>query len=353
MRDINSQGLNPLQYGKSWDFLEQPVVHTVALEPLTAGANADDDVSAAIVGIIPHAAKIIGGYFCVNAQSTGLAAGDLSTWVITVGGTTVFTVARQTVLEADTAVSLGTPADVDADAGDVVKLAITNGTNADLNSAICHTALVLADKANYPAPGLTVVATDGGTVTIADGVKGICALSPGASDNDEIYMAAEMENVKFLVGKVFVFESFIQFTEQNTDDANVMGLCVMNAVAAEALVDDGLGPKATGDYVGIWKIDGGTKWYAGAQSNGTAIPATDTVSDVTAGGSSYQRLRIKVSCETSTRAIAEFMVDGQNIGTIHFAYASATEMQLMVGVKNGGGNAETLNVDDFGYDVLR
>ena len=197
-----------------------------------------------------------------------------------------------------------------------------------------------------------MVAPDGGTVTISDGAKGICAISPGASDNDEMYMAAELENIKFLAGKAFVFETLVQFTESNTDDANV-GFFVTNAVAANALVDDGAGPKATGDYVGIWKVDGGTKWYCGAQSNGTATPTTDTVSTVTAGGSSYQRLMVKVICETSTRAIAEFSVDGQNIGTVHFAYASATEMQLMVGVKNGSANAETLNVDWMDYAVLR
>ena len=113
------------------------------------------------------------------------------------------------------------------------------------------------------------------------------------------------------------------------------------------------GPVASGDYVGIWKVDGGTVWRAGVQSNGTATPTTDTDSTVTAGGSSYQRLRIKVTCETATRAIAEFEVDGVNIDTVHFSYASATEMQLVAGVKNGGGNAETLNVDYLGYEARR
>ena len=353
MKDINSFGHpNPLQYGQWWDFCEQPPTQTVVLNTVTAGANADDDVSATLIGIIPQAARLVAGYVAVSAQSTGLAAGDLSTWVVSVGGTTAFTLARSTVLEADTPVSLGTLAITDVSAGSAVKLAITNGTNADLNSAVCQTALVIADAKNYPAAGLTVVASDGGTVTVSDGVKGVCAISPGAADNGEIYLAAELENVKLLANKVFVGEAFIQFTESNTDDANVV-FSFTNAVAANELVDDGAGPKATGDYIAIWKVDGGTKWYCGCQSNGTATPTTDTISTVTAGGSSYQRLKIKVSCETSTRAIAEFEVDGQNIGTIHFSYASATEMQLCLGVKNGSASAETLNVDYFGYEVLR
>lgn len=353
MKDIESYGHpNPLKYGQFWDFTDQSIIHDVPMETLTAHADADGDTATTLVGVVSKASRLIGGHLVVSANSAGIDANNTSVFTITAAGTTVITKTNTANLVADTPVSLGTPAAVDIAAGSAIKMAIVNGTNADLNAAVCHVTLQMADVANFPAPGLTVIATDGGTVTIADGVKGVCALSPGASDNDEIYLATELEDVKLLANKVFVGEALIQFTEANTDDANV-GFFFMNAAAADALVDDGAGPKATGDYVGIWKVDGGTKWYCGAQSNGTATPATDTVSTVTAGGSSYQRLKIKVSCETSTRAIAEFEVDGQNIGTIHFDYASATEMQLMFGVKNGDGNAETLNVDYVGYDVLR
>jgi len=237
-------------------------------------------------------------------------------------------------------------------AGSQVELAITNAGTADLNSTVCHSSLVLADYNNFPAPGLKVIATDGGTCTISDGAKGICALSPGATDNDEIYLVLTTETLKFAAGKVWVAEALIQFTEANTDDANII-FGMANAVAANMLIDDGAGPRVTGDYVAIWKVDGSTVWRAGVQSNGTQKPTTDTDSEVTAGGSSYQTLRIKVSCETSAKAIAEFEVDGQNIATIHFDYASATEMQLFAGAKDGSGNAETLNIDLFGFEAVR
>jgi hypothetical protein len=73
----------------------------------------------------------------------------------------------------------------------------------------------------------------------------------------------------------------------------------------------------------------------------------------TAGGTAYQRLRVAVTLESTTQGFAEFSVDGVNIGTVHFDYASATEMQLFVGCKNGSAHAETLNVDKFGYGANR
>ena len=350
MQDIAlSDSRLTLEYGKRWDFLDQPIVYDFPLDKVTSGSAANSDISATLVGITSAASKLLGGHFVTSVNSAGIDANNTSAITITAAGTTMITKTNVANIVVDTPVSLGTPTLVDVAAGSAIKMAIVNGTAANTNSGIVHTTLKMADAANYPAPGLTVVSTSSGTVTISDGVKGICALVTPATDDDELYLAAELEDVKFLDGKVFEVETFIQFTEVAT---NVF-FGVMNAVATGAMTAAGAGPKATGDYVGIWKVDGGTKWYCGAQSNGTATPTTDTLSDVTAGGSSYQRLRIKVTCENSTRAIAEFTVDGANIGTVHFAYASATEMQLMIGVRAGSAAAETLNVDYLEYKVLR
>jgi hypothetical protein len=366
MREVNLPTVaeEAVEFQQGWDFVEPVPAFVLPLEPVTAGANANDDVSATLVGVVPRACRLLGGYLCVSANSTGVAAGsgNDSVWVVTVGGVTALTKTNAAALVADTPVSLGTPAITDMAAGTAIKLAITNGANADLNSAVCHVSLICADVVNFPAPGLKVIATNGGTVTIADGVKGVVALSPGAVDNDEIYLCGSLELYKFAASKTFIAEALIQFTEANTDDANVC-FGFMNAVAADSIVDNGGGPKATGDYACIWKIDGGTKWYCGVQSNGTATPTTDTLGsktpagmtpvNVTAGGTAYQRLTVKVRCESSTAAVAEFYVDGVNIGTINFAYASATEMQVFVGVKDGGANAETLNVDYLGARSVR
>lgn len=349
--DLPAQILNRRQYEKFWDFQEQPDTFQMLLEPVTAGANADDDVAATLVGIVSRASRLIGGTLCVSANSSGVDANNTSVWAVTAAGTSVLSKTNATLV-ADTPVSMGTPVATDIAAASAIKLAITNGTAADLNSAVCYVTLTLADQLNYPAAGLKTIATDGGTVTISDGVKGVVAISPGAADNDEIYVCSSVELYKFAANKAFVAEACIQFSEANTDDANVV-FGFMSTVAANSIVDSAGGLQATGDYVAIWKIDGGTKWRCGVQANGTPNPTTDVDTETTAGGSSYQTLRVEVEVTSSTEGVAKFWVDGVNIQTTHFAYASATEMAAMLGVKNGSANRETLNIDDLGVAQLR
>lgn len=352
-RDLDAQGFpTPLHYERSWDFTDQPQTFSFPLETVTAGAGAGDDVSATLVGVIPAASRIVGGYLVASIGSAGIDGDNTSAWVITAAGVTMVTTTLEADLVADTPVALSTPTLTDVAAGSAVKLAITNGTTADLNSAVCHVSLELADRDNYPAPGLKVIAPDGGTCVISDGERGELTMSPGSADNGEIYVVATTETIKLAAGRVWEGEIKLQFSEANTDDANV-GFGFANAVGENMLIDDGGGPRATGDYVAIWKVDGGTKWRVGAQSNGTQTPTTDADSDVTAGGTSHQWLRCKVTCETATRAYAEFEIAGVNIACIHFDYASATEMQLFAGCKNGGANAETLVIDGMGYASLR
>jgi hypothetical protein len=351
MKDFETAALpDPLVYQRHWDFLGKPITEIVQMAPVAAGADADDDVSATVCGVIPRASRLIGGYSAVTVDSTGVDASNTSAWTVAIGGTTALSKTNEANITAASPVDLGTPAITDLSEGDAVTLAITNGTAADLNSASCIVCLELADYDNFPQPGLKVIASDGGTVTIADGVNGVCALSPGSSDNDEIYLVATTETVKFAAGETFVGETNLQWSEANTDASNfIFGF--MSAVGADALADNGGGPRATGDYVALWKIDGGTQFYAGVQSDGTAKPTIDAlgVPLTTAGVSDYQKLKIKVVCESATRGFATFWVDEQHIAIHHFTYSSATEMQLMLGIKNGGANAETLNVDAFGY----
>jgi hypothetical protein len=66
---------------------------------------------------------------------------------------------------------------------------------------------------------------------------------------------------------------------------------------------------------------------------------------VTAGGSAYQTLRIEYQPYSSTNAYVSFFVDGVLCAQHDYIFTSATEMQIGIGVKNGGANNETLNVD--------
>jgi hypothetical protein len=355
------------QYGQFWDFTEQPPAFAVPLNPVTAGANANDDVAATLVGVVPRAARLIGGYGAVSANSAGIDANNTSAWVVSVGGVTAMTKTNTANLVADTPVSLGTPAITDCAAGAAIKLAITNGANADLNSATCLVTLAMADASCFPAPGLKVIATDGGTCTIADGVDGYVAISPGAADNNEIYLCGATEIFKFADGKPQVFETLLQFTEASTNKANVIA-GLIDAVAANTLQDDGAGPKATFSGAVFYKIDGETTWRVRSSVGTTAVSKTldadgslDKIAK-TAGGSAYQILRIEVKPESSTKAWVDYFLGTRtaagdwamtHVAHSYLTITSATEMMAVVGMKNGSANRETLNIEYMGAEQLR
>ena len=199
----------------------------------------------------------------------------------------------------------------------------------------------------------TSVLTDSGTATVGDAAGGILALacSDGTvADNDEAYIRTTAELFLVADNKPLRFEARMQYTEANTDDANVF--CgFMSAIAANALVDDGAGMRTTGNYFVFFKVDGGTTWQVRSR-NSTETETNDT--GVTAGGASYQKFRISIDNEGSgTNVQAKFFIDDvqcvdatTNRPIVHtIAVASSTEMQAGAGAKNGGANLETLNID--------
>ncbi len=206
----------------------------------------------------------------------------------------------------------------------------------------------------YISPHLwTTTATDSGTAAItAGGVGGILNLAPSdgtVADNDEIYVFNTNSVFKPASGQPLVFDAFIQFTEANTDDANVaVGLA--SSVAANLIVDDGAGLRASGAVIAIYKVDGETVWRF-VTRNGTAV--TTSVSDKTAGGSAYQHLQIEVSDSNLTYATVAPIVDGQYLrdsttGQVirhQLLLTGIAAMSAFVGAKNGGSNNESVNVD--------
>src|SRR5688572_5665980 len=86
----------------------------------------------------------------------------------------------------------------------------------------------------------TTVATDSGTVSVADGKNGVLALvaSDGTvADNDESYVKSTAELFLVAANKPIVGQALVQFTEANTDDANV-AFGFQNAVGANSILDD-------------------------------------------------------------------------------------------------------------------
>jgi len=179
------------------------------------------------------------------------------------------------------------------------------------------------------------------------------------ADNDEVYLESPNETFKFAADKPIILEGKVQFTEANTDDANVI-FGLLDAVGANTLVDDGAGPKASYSGMVFFKEDGQTLWSVEASIAGTQTTAQLTAANSldkvakTAGGASYQKLRIEFRPFSSTAAEILFFIDDVHVYRIaNFTYTSATEMQIGVGIKNGAGNLETLNIDYIGCYQLR
>lgn len=191
------------------------------------------------------------------------------------------------------------------------------------------------------------------TKAVADGANGIFTVTNNTNDNDEYYLASRYET--FLVGASrSIHAKFrIQYSEANTDDANIM-VGLANAVAANLIVDNGAGPRTSGNIICVEKRDGETKWRLSVYDNDGA---QSTLSSITAGGSSYVDIEIMVEERGSSNGtqVVTAKINGDQMRpnatpqsggiALTFSTTSATEMQLFFGVKNGGTNAETLNVD--------
>jgi hypothetical protein len=197
--------------------------------------------------------------------------------------------------------------------------------------------------------------TDSGTASVGDAAHGIIALvaSDGTvADNDEAYIESANEVFRFTADKPLLFEARVQFTEANTDDANIL-VGLLDAVGANSLQDNGAGPPSSYSGAVFVKTDGGTVWQTETSNSTTQTTNELTAANVnnlakravTAGGAAYQTLRIEYMPYSATNAYVTFFVDGVAVAQHDYVFTSATEMQIALGVKNGGANLETLNVD--------
>ena len=202
--------------------------------------------------------------------------------------------------------------------------------------------------------------TDSGTVLIGDAASGVATLTPSdgtVTNNDETYFATANELFLVNTTRSLYFRTRIQFTEGNTDDVNI-AVGFMNAVAANAIVDDGAGLKTTGNWFSIFKVDGETVWRANCRNStdtgsGSAL---GTKSSVTAGGAAYQDLEIFIDYDDGVNVVVSYKVDGvylrdsasstNQVIRHRLPITSSTEMQAFLGIKNGADTtAEALLCD--------
>lgn len=201
-------------------------------------------------------------------------------------------------------------------------------------------------------------ADSGAAVANPDAVGGIVTLTTGGTNNNECYLHSTRELFKFAAGKPLFFEARLQYSEANTDDANLL-VGFMDNVAADAILDDGAGPKASYSGAVFFKVDGGTRWNVetsvGGTQNTLELTSANSLDRAakTAGGSAYQVLRIEVNPLSSTLAEASFFIDGAHVAKLLFTFTGATEMHAVIGVKAGGSNSEVVSVDYLSAWQLR
>ena len=197
----------------------------------------------------------------------------------------------------------------------------------------------------------TKLASDvGSSVAAAD--SSYVVLTTGGTDNNEAMVKSTKKNFTIANYRPIVGDFLIQWSEANTDDANVFA-GFSSAAAANLMVDDGAGPATSMSGFGIFKVDGGTVWKVISSISTTQ---TITTSTATAGGSTAQHLRVECVPVSSTVCEVSFYVDGKplydaaqtsrNVPIKHsFTYTGAAAMNAVVYVKAGGSNSEVLNLD--------
>jgi len=196
--------------------------------------------------------------------------------------------------------------------------------------------------------------TDSGSITVANTNGGVAPLVPSdgtVADNDEAYLGMSVYPFLVAASKNMVVGGRAQFTEANTSAANI-GFGLTSSVAANLLIDDGGGIRASGTSFAIVKVDGGTVWQCVSRNGSTAYTNTSTE---TAGGSSYFTWEINISELLSTACTVTFKVNNQYLkdsttGQVirhKVLYSGLSAVSPFYAIKNGSTTLETLNADNW------
>lgn len=189
--------------------------------------------------------------------------------------------------------------------------------------------------------GYLVAGTGAGTVAAIDGVGGVLSIASGGTDNNEAYASSVTECFKFAASKPLFFEAKLNLTEAATDDANwIIGLS--DVVDATALTDNGAGPPASYDGAVFFKVDG-TMTIQFETSN-AATQVTDANVGTFVSATDYKVGFFFDPGDGTTGSITPY-VDGVADAAQAITLAGLAEMHVLMGVKSGGANAETLLVD--------
>lgn len=187
----------------------------------------------------------------------------------------------------------------------------------------------------------TLTQDSGGTAAIRDEVNGVIRLTNDTTDEDESILGTAGESFLFAQNKPIIFGAKVKVTEAATDKANVL-VGLVSGAANAAIGDAGGGPPSSYSGACFFKVDSGTVWQAETSIGTTQSTDTDCG---TLTSATYYELFCSIQTTSSTSATAKFYIDGSLVHTSTFTYTGATEMRFLVGVHNGSGAAEIMDVD--------
>ena len=159
---------------------------------------------------------------------------------------------------------------------------------------------------------------------------------------------------RFAIDRPLAFEARVKFSEAAVDAANVL-VGVMDAVGANALLDDGGGPKASYSGAVFYKGDGESVWSV---ETSLGASQTTTPTNLPSGGGDWQTLSFIAQPTGPSEVEVVFRADqggGGNAAVCRDAsgrpfthtikLGTSAEMSVVLGVKAGDDAAETLLVD--------
>ncbi len=225
------------------------------------------------------------------------------------------------------------------------------------------------DKGTLTGDLWTILEADAGSVVNeVDAAGGHLDLITGTVDENETYLFTVKELFKFAENKPMEAVCRLAFAQGNTSKINVM-FGFASAGAANHLQDAGAGPLATYSGAVFFVEELQTEWSVETSlgttqetTRLTTVNSKDKLSKVAAGGATtFHELRIYVNSVSATKAVADFFITQGNAGAaaeVHvfsqeFTYTSATEMDVVVGLKCTSTTTEKITVDYIGARQLR
>jgi outer membrane protein assembly factor BamB len=199
--------------------------------------------------------------------------------------------------------------------------------------------------------------TDTGTVLMGDAAGGIATLTPSdgtVANNDEVYLASANELFIFAADRNIYGRCRLSFVETASGVYNAM-FGFANAFAANLIVDDGAGLRASGCILALEKRDGETAWRFTTR-NGSAVTSTLSSQSAVMTSGVYQVLEVQAHDAGNGAMLCTARVNGRNLVDANgvlirhtVLVASAELMQVGVGAKLGADTNNDLLLVDYIY----